>query len=445
MMAAFAVVALAALAAEDPVVVHGSADVELLQAVRTVAGRVADWRGVAFPAMPLAVRAGEAERRAAALEILRTWIDAERLAARGRAWSDLGLGSEGTAAEIYAALAEDLDGMAVAKDGRRLFVDPGRLSEADFAPAEGTDPAAAILLTTGVRPDEPAAAHLADHALDLQMGAPGAPATTDALLAARAWIEGRANLFACRLLFEGVGAVDILHAASFDPSSVLQGTLVPGTYFGGSPTARSLLYFVYGEGFAQAAAVAKSGGPRAIARAASARRTSRDVLHPDRPPAGEGDGLPPLRRVPPGYALADTDSLGEQGIVTLVSVATGKDNLGLMAGDGWRADALFRYERAPAGGDRGQGFTFWVSRWISPAEAEDFAYGVGRVLQARFPGRALEMAGEGRLLVRTADRLYRLDRAGETVTVRAAPPQIDDFLEGEGQKPGVVPAPIPKK
>lgn len=421
---------------EPPVVVSGAADVELLQAVRAIADKAAAWRGSRFPSSPLAVRGGDAQRREVAASVLGGWIERAGLAARGRAWSDLGLGSEGTVAEVYAALAGDLDGFALSSDGRRLLVDPERLSEKDFGPTEDDDPAVALLLATGVRPDEPAVAHLADHALDLQTGAAPDASTTDALLAARAWSEGRANVLACRLLFEGVGAADVVHGPTFDPASVLEGRLVPRAYFSGSEVARSLLYFVYGEGYAQAAGLAKESGPAAIARAAAARRTSRDVLHADRPTTGAAPIEVPTLPLPAGYVLADRDSLGEQGIVTLVSVTTGKDNLGLLAGDGWRGDALWRFEPDPGtAGPAARGVTLWISRWVSATEAEDFAYGMGRVLQARFPDRPIEAAGPGRKVVRTGDRVFRLDVSGETVTVRSAAPREDGILEGPPPKP----------
>lgn len=427
--------------AAAPVVVRGAEDVELIEAVRAVAGKTATWRGARFSTPPLALRATPVQRAAVARETLDSWISPERLAARGRAWSDLGLGSAESPAEVYGALAGDIDGLALTSDGRRMLLDPERLSERDFGPVEGPDPALSLLLATGVRPDEPAVAHLADHALDLQ-GAPGAAReTTDALLAWRAWSEGRANLLACQLLFDGIGAADVVHAPSFNPASVLQGALVPEAYFSGSAVARSLLYFVYGEGFAQAAALAKDGGAAAIARAATARPTSRDVLHPERPAAGSARTEPSAIALPAGFVLVDRDELGEQGIVTLVSVATGKDNLGLLAGDGWRSDGLFRYEPEKGSADpKAGGFTVWISRWVSEAEAEDFAYGVGRVLEARFPGVPIESVGQGRRVLRAGDRIFRLDRSRDSVSVRVADRREDEFLESSsGTRPEKAP------
>jgi hypothetical protein len=115
--------------------------------------------------------------------------------------------------------------------------------------------------------------------------------------------------------------------------------------------------------------------------------------------------------------LADEDSLGEQGIVVLVSTLTGKDSLGLVAGEGWAGDRLDRWEAA--GGDGG--VTEWRTRWTTPAIAADFDYAYGRALEARFPGRAFSSVGDGVRTLISGDRLFRIERREASVRVVIQP------------------------
>ena len=118
--------------------------------------------------------------------------------------------------------------------------------------------------------------------------------------------------------------------------------------------------------------------------------------------------------------------------VVLVSLLTGKDNLGMIAGDGWLGDSLGRFEPA-AGGSQDDGLTVWSSRWASLEDAKDFAYSVERCLQARFPGEAiLDAAGE-RVLSRS-DRIYRLQTRETEVVFRVATPRIDQLLQPPAKK-----------
>jgi hypothetical protein len=399
------------------------ADMDLIGESRQTADRVERIRGLRFGALPAPVRAGEDVRKEAALRRVGSAQPASVLSARGRAWADLGLGGEGSPRRLLEAVAGDLQQVGYDPDGRRLLVDPSALSADDFAPKEGEDSTSSLLLATGVRPDEPALAHMLIHALQRsRTGAEPMRGTTDELLAACAWAEGEANLVATLLLFEGIGIESQVLERALDPGHLLGGSLLPASLDVLPGVEGPLLDFVYREGYAQAAAAYRAGGWKALDKAASGRRSTRDVLHPGRTPlvpAAIPDPPPPK-----GSSLVDRDSLGEQGIVVLVSSLTGKDNLGMMAGDGWSGDALFRFEPegALAGGD---GQTVWITRWISAEEAADFEYGIERSLSARFPGAALTPARPGERKMLGGQRVYRLARNGQEVTLRIASAAAD--------------------
>jgi hypothetical protein len=145
----------------------------------------------------------------------------------------------------------------------------------------------------------------------------------------------------------------------------------------------------------------------------------------------------------------DQDSLGEQGVVSLVSLLTGKDNLGLIAGDGWVGDALWRFEPSPGSkADADAGATIWMTRWNSEGDADDFAYAFERCLQARFPGEPLEADPvRGGRALRRADRIYRIDKNGLQVTLSVAAPSIDAKMVPDPGKKRLQPprAPIKSK
>jgi hypothetical protein len=120
------------------------------------------------------------------------------------------------------------------------------------------------------------------------------------------------------------------------------------------------------------------------------------------------------------------DVLDEQGIVALVSHLTGKDNLGLLAGDGWTGDDLYRWEPEKPGA---AGFTSWFTHWVSPEEAADFEYGWVRSLQSRFPGSIILHPGQGMSLLATEKLVVRVNREGAEVRIRIATPEVDLRLE----------------
>ena len=212
-----------------------------------------------------------------------------------------------------------------------------------------------------------------------------------------------------------------------DPGDVLEGRLLPAALRSTSGVEQAFLDFVYEEGFAQAVNRFLQGGWRALEGASRARKSTSDLLHGTRAPSKPFGIALPVLALPEGYLHKDRDVLGEEGVIALVSLLTGKDNLGLMAGDGWRGDALDRWEGP---GDPAAGLTRWLTRWTTPEEASDFEYGFVRTLEARFPNLTPTAVGPGRRSLVSSDRVFRLDRKGDEVLIRVAPLDIDRRLEG---------------
>ncbi len=222
-------------AAEPPTVqTRRVADSDLMAAVRTLAEQLAELRGEALPRPPVALRAGAELRRVVTEVSARSLLPAERLAARGRAWSDIGLGRDDAPGRLLRLLAADLDGVACDPVSAQILVEPGRLSPTDFA-GEGDEGPSALLASTGVRPDEPVLMHALVHLLQRQRGDGPAALTTDTLLADTAWREGEANVVAMRYLFRSLGIADENHfirplarrGFSSEGLEVGPGTLVP--------------------------------------------------------------------------------------------------------------------------------------------------------------------------------------------------------------------------
>ena len=389
---------------EDPALQH-----EVVRMSR----RVEELLAARFQLQPTAVRAPAQERRTAAEIRLAQAIPADRLEARGRAWEDVGLGTREGPSRIYRLLAEDVEGVAVDAAGRRLLVDPDRLTMEDFTPTgEETDPSS-VLLMTGIRPDEPLLLHGLVHLLQQQGERVAWPETTDLLLASRAWSEGQANLVAILYLFHSVGVGTELFSHTLDPGEVMGGALLPPSLDLVGGVEGALLDWVYRDGYEQAAAAIRNGGPSALREAMASRSTTRDVRHLDRPALTPAEIAIPDEPPPEGLRLVDRDSLGEEAIVAIVSSWTGKANLGLITADGWSGDALLRWERA-----EGEGVTLWITRWVSPEEAADFEYGYLRGLESRFPSSE---AGEGRRRFEGQGRVVTVSREGSFVRVRIAP------------------------
>jgi len=422
-------------------------DAYLVQSVRTAGERIAAIVRLERAPIVAAVRADEAARDAEAQSIAQRLLPSTHASARGRAWRDLGFGSGTEPMDLVFAIVRDLPGMTLDASRVRLLVDPQRLLPDAGRGDPDTDPDAAILLATGVAPDEPLAGHYLAHAF---LDGPGVEVavTTDALLARQALAEGSANLAALVLLFDGVGLESEVLSGALRPEEVMGGHLVPGTMRSASPVVSHLLEFVYLDGFAQAATLARKGGFARLTQERRTRRTTRDVLHLDRPPAPPDEIPEPA--LPASLALSpvDRDSLGEQGVISLVSLLTGKDNLGLITGDGWVADALWRFEPGPGSTTKaGEGATIWVTNWKTEEDAADFSYGLERCLQARFPGESL--AGDpprGGQVLRRPDRVYRIERTGVKVVFRVLTPGIDSKIAPDLKKKGPAPqhTPAPK-
>jgi hypothetical protein len=395
----------------------------LLQEVRRIAARVEILRGESFVRQPFAVRVPEVMRDVAAQIRAFSVLPRDSLAARGRAWSDIGLGGAEAPRNLMLALAADLDGIGFDPKGNRLLVTPGRLKPEDFEPTGREDDPAAVLMATGMRPDEPLVAHLLAHVRQRERsGRDVLEATTDRLLASMAWAEGEANLIAVAYLFTGVSVGGEVLPFLKSPAAVLDGVLLPSGLERLSGVERELVDFVYVEGFERAAEQYRSGGWEALAEAIADRRTTSDLVHPERSALPEVDF--PVAPEPPraGLRVADVDSLGEQAIVVLVSSLTEKDSLGLLAGEGWAGDRLYRWEPDDASGGE-WGITEWVTRWRSigddpgrPAAdvAADFDYAYGRALEARFPGHSFAELGQGVRTMVAPDRIYRIERSPST-------------------------------
>jgi hypothetical protein len=389
-------------------------DPDLLREVARIAGRVEILRAERFVRPPFAVRVPE-ELRAAAAEI-RSFavVSRARLAARGRAWSDIGLGRPESPRNVLLALASDLDGIAFDPGGNRLLISPDRLPMGDFEPNDSEDDPATVLLLTGMRRDAPLVAHMLTHVRQRERaGRDGPETTTDRLLASAAWAEGEANLVAVRYLFAGLQVTEDVMEFVKDPGEVLDGALLPPGLDGMAAGERELIAFVYQKGYERSSERHRSGGWAALDEAMATRRTTRDLIHPERRPLPDVAFAPSARPPREGLVLADEDSLGELGIVVLVSVLTGKDSLGLVAGEGWAGDRLDRWEAAGSEG----GVTEWTTRWTTPAIAADFDYAYGRALETRFPGEAFSSVGDGVRTMIAGGRLFRVERRESSVRV----------------------------
>jgi len=441
-MIAAAVLAAAAVAgapeAPPPAGEVKGADLELVQNVRAIAERSARALGASAPLSLLALRAPEDVRLAEARRRAERELPASLAAARGRAWADLGLGTEDDPAAIALTLARDLPGMSFDGDRARLLVDPTRLREDDGTGDPANNHAASLLLATGVAPDEPVVAHYVAHAI-ADPSDPAEPLSTDRTLARAAMAEGEANLAAMLLLFGGVGLENEVVGAKIRPEDVLSGRLVSESLRSDRPVVSRLTDWIYLDGFASVAALVRQVGLERLPAERSRRQTTRDVIHLDRPAAVPMEIPTPPGPEASGLTLADRDSLGEAGITTWVSLLTGKENLGMIAGDGWAGDALWRFEAG------GTGITLWETRWVTEDEAKDFAYAVERCLQSRFPGETILGTGDAPRSLARSDRVYRMERRGAAVTVRVAPPEWDRKLDAPSKKKGAPPrAPRPK-
>jgi hypothetical protein len=394
----------------------------LQEAVTGIVSQVETLRRQKFTHPPRIERAPAALRKIAADSRASQVLDPDQLAARGRAWSDIGLGGPASPANLLVFLAGGLGGVGFDAGNRRLFLSPDVLTDDDYSPSEGgLNDASTILMATGVRRDEPLVSHALMHLRQYERsGGDFLEATTDRLLASAAWAEGEANLVAVRYMLEGMGVENDVLASDLVLGDFLEGALVPAGLHGLSAAEFGLADFVFSEGFALAAHAYSSGGWAKLDGVMSRQKTTRDLLHPDRMVVSgtiSAEPQPPID----GLVLIDEDRLGEQAIVTLVATMTGKDNLGLIAGDGWVDDRLIRWERQ--GEPATSGATEWVTLWASEAEATDFQYAYDRVLTARFPDIAADNEVAGRLELKTPGKTFSLTRQGRNVRILIIPDQ----------------------
>jgi len=398
----------------------GAGESAILGEVRRLSGQVARLIGETFDRPPVAVRVTDPMREVAATIRVQRVVSSDRLAARGRAWADLGLGIDSTPQELWNLLAADLEDVGFDPEGNRLLVSPDRLTAQDFDPETGAEGASTVLMMTGVRPDEPLLVHLLLHVRQRErLGRDFLDTQTDRMLAAAAWAEGEANLTAVLFLFEGLGIQEDIVRMRVDPAALLDGSLVPAAVRGGQSVAAKMAQLVYAEGYDAAAAAYRDGAWDALRIQSVTRRTMRDLVHGTAAPETKYAPFAPLE-LGASWRELDTDTLGESAIAVLIAEQTGKDNLALLAAEGWLADQVVRWETDAAGPT--WGITQWNTRWVGEEDAAEFLEAFVRGLRRRFPDAEWteSEAGGGSLV--GGGRKYTLGWAGSAVSVLVAPP-----------------------
>lgn len=385
---------------------------ELTARVRSLAQRTEVVFEDRFERVPRAARVTDeamAEALAARLDAL---VPAERRAARGRAWRELGLGDGGTPEALYRILLADLPGFAVA-GGHTVAVAEGRLEGTRYSVADDRD--ATLALSAGFRIDEPQAVHALVHLRQFER-AGGEPygATTDAMLATAALAEGEANVAALRFAFADMGLADTVVARNVGPDAFLEGRLMPPGLSRMSGVLRRLVDFVWLDGYSQVAAAFRTGGGWGGVAALFERGVSTRALM-----VGGGAPLEIATPASPaeGFTLADRDTLGHQVGVVLLATMTGKDSLAMESVEGWAGDALLRWESSD------DAVTEWLSAWVTDEAAADFEYGLVRALTARF-NTELDSAPNGARFVQGGRRTFVIDREGKRVRLRVADAEL---------------------
>jgi hypothetical protein len=403
-------------------------DPDLARSVRRIGDLLAQTRGEGFDRPPGAVRSPAVLTDIAVEARAYRRVGPARLEARGRAWNDLGLGGPVSPQLLWLALARDLPGIDLDVDGSRLLVAPTRLTEHDYGVTaderlyvsddEGTvhelrpegvvpdadDGSGEFLLVTGVRPDEPLLAHYLMHLRQVERhGEDSIRETTDELLAASAWAEGEANLVALFFLFNGVGLARTVLTEPVGPADFLDGQLIPEVVETSSPMDASLLRFVYEDGYDFAIDRFRARGWNVFLEFSPS--STAQVLYPDLAPAAVDWPEP----TPPGegLALVDTDRLGAQAILSLLTIWIGRSQEGLNAARNWVGDRLTRWERTPE-----DGMTVWETRWRTDAAAAGFAADFKKVVRRRDPSTVDD---EGAL--RSKFRLFRIEQNGPSVRI----------------------------
>lgn len=400
------------------------ADLDLLESVRQIARKVESLAGGNLGNVVVVRARGGVLPPAADSWARFARLPASRWAARGRAWEDIGLGGEQAIRTVLGTIEDDLPGLRVVSDPPRLVLGPSLLSSSNVGPGSSEEAATSALLhAIGVSPDEVLVAHGLVHLLQAGRERSGSsrPHTTDRILARAAWEEGEATFVSLLYLFRGLGLTEDLLRGRLDPSEVLGGRLLPQWKRVAAGPAQALLEFVYGEGFYRVAELVRREGIGSLAKAPELRPATADLLHLERAPVRAA----PLELEPPqpaGLELSDQDEVGEQGIVVLVSTVTGKDDIALLAGDGWAGDALWRWEGRERGNEAASsGVTVWLTRWSTRKDAEEFAYAWRRSLEERFPGVRIETGPPGSGRVEASGKLFTWVLEDDRVLVRISP------------------------
>ena len=173
--------------------------------------------------------------------------------------------------------------------------------------------------------------------------------------------------------------------------------------------------------------VYQAEGWAAVDRTLGRLRLTHDLIHLDRSSAETPSPDLPASPFPLSYRLVDQDSLGELGVQIVVSELTGKDNLGLQAGDGWLADTLLRYEPSDAPVDPARnGVTQWIIRWQTPRQAGKFSAFYRRGLEKRHGDRWSEngrftLPGDRFLTIRTTESAVLIQVGPASLLPPAAP------------------------
>ncbi len=415
-------------------------DTQLSRSVRRIADRLGQVRGEGFDREPVAIRSPDAMAGILAEARAYRTVGPRRLEARGRAWNDLGFGGPASPQLLWLTLAQDLPGIDLDVDGKRVLVSPGLLTDLDygveteeaiyvpdgqggvheFRPDTDVDrervadpanpPPGDFLLTTGVRPDEPLLAHYLIHLRQLERrGKDSLRETTDELLAASAWAEGEANLVSLYFLFQGVGLVRTVLTGPVGPGDFLEGRLIPEAVRRATPLDARLLTFVYERGYDFAVERWRAAGWNVFDRPPP--RTTRELLEPGKAAIDLEWPAPVAPRE--GHTLADTDRLGQHAVESLVSIWTGQTG----GARGWAGDRLTRWERSEE-----DGITVWETRWDSALHARAFAAHFARVVQRRDPsaktGESTEAANR---TLRTRHRRFTITTRGTGVRVVIEP------------------------
>ena len=240
------------------------------------------------------------------------------------------------------------------------------------------------------------------------------------LLARYAISEGEANLTAVLFLLEALGLRPNIFSMGYSPDHALDGALMPAAWNQVSGIERRVLEFVYLDGFETISQLYQSQGWKAVDRGIRTIHRTHDLIHPDRGSARTPAPEPQPPALPETYRLVDQDSIGELGIQLVISELTGKDNLGLEAGDGWMSDALFRYEAAAPADPGNTGLSVWITAWRSPQQAAKFESFYRRGLKEQF---GVDLPHGDRIPLPN-DRILTIRTTGNKVQIQVGPASL---------------------